>query len=120
MYKAFSSTKLFVIAYLALVLPTLHLADTAAVEQGVFLTTFNLPALLYIASMLGIWALCYIRGSIIGKQWLVAIPTVAFVFDLTPSLVTISAVPYLYHLLAIIIGVASPLVAINHDRYGMR
>ncbi len=111
MYKAFSNTRLFVMTYLVLALPT-YLADAGAVAND---------SILYVLSMVGIWGICLIRGTIIGKNWLVLIPSVAFVFDLTPALAAISFVPYLYHLLAILLGAASPSVAVTHtDTYKMR
>jgi len=111
MYTAFSNTRLFMIAYLVLALPT-YLADAGMIERG---------AMLYVLSMVGIFGICLVRGSLIGKNWLVLIPTVAFVFDLTPALAAISFVPYLYHALAILLGAASPSVALAHnDTYKMR
>jgi hypothetical protein len=111
MYTAFSNTRLFMIAYLALSLPT-YLADAGMIEHG---------TMLYVLSMVGIFGICLVRGSLIGKNWLVLIPTVAFVFDLTPALAAISFVPYLYHALAMLLGAASPSVALAHnDTYKMR
>ncbi|TXI45512.1 hypothetical protein [Methylophilus sp.] len=96
MYHALLKTKLFLLSYLVLVLPT-GLADAGIIAHN---------AILYGLSMVGIWAICLIRGHIIGKYWLVAIPSVAFVFDLMPALAAIGLVPYLYHLLAMVIGAA--------------
>jgi len=96
MYQAFLNTKLFIVTYLILILPT-YLADTGIIENN------SIP---YVLSMVGIWGICLIRGHIIGKYWLVAIPSVAFVFDLTPALAEIALVPYLYHMLAMVIGAA--------------
>ncbi|WP_029147347.1 hypothetical protein [Methylophilus sp. 5] len=111
MYKAFSNTKLFMMTYLTLVLPT-YLADAGMIEHG---------SILYVLAMVGIWAICLSRGAIIGKRWLVLIPTVAFVFDLTPALAVISFVPYLYHLLAIVLGALCTSDAITHtDSYNTR
>lgn len=110
MYKIFSDTRLFIVSYLLLVLPT-YLADAGIVDNGLSLNTFTLTSLLYVLCMAGIWGLCLIRGAMIGKNWLVLIPTVAFIFDLTPALAVISAVPYLYHALAILLGAVSPVVA---------
>jgi hypothetical protein len=96
MYHALLKTKLFILTYLVLVLPT-GLADAGIIANS---------SILYGLSMVGIWAICLIRGHIIGKYWLVAIPSVAFVFDLMPALAAIALVPYLYHLLAMVIGAA--------------
>ena len=119
MYKIFSDTRVFTVSYLLLVLPT-YLADAGIVENGLSLNTFNMTSLLYVLCMVGIWGICLIRGAMIGKNWLVLIPTVAFIFDLTPALTVISAVPYLYHALAIILGTVSPGVTRNVDRYETR
>jgi len=111
MYKAFSNTRLFIMTYLVLALPT-YLADAGIIANS---------SILYALSMVGIWAICLIRGTIIGKHWLVLIPSVAFVFDLTPALAAITFVPYLYHALAILLGAASPSIALSHrDTYKMR
>ena len=121
MYKAFANTSLFTMTYLIFTLPTYYLAYSGMVENSSSASTLNLPAALYILSMVGIWGICFIRGSIIGKNWLVLIPTVAFVFNLTPALTAIPIVPYAYHLLAIFLGAACPLVAATHtETYEMR
>lgn len=98
MYKAISSTKIFVLLYLILILPT-YLADIGIAGPGTFL---------YGISMAGIYVICLIRGDIIAKHWLVLMPTVSFLFDLTPALAVISIAPYVYHCLAIIIGISCP------------
>ncbi|KQT36035.1 hypothetical protein [Methylophilus sp. Leaf414] len=116
MYKIFSDTRLFIVSYLLLVLPT-YLADAGLVQNGLSLNTFNMTSLLYVLCMVGIWGLCLVRGAMIGKNWLVFIPTVAFIFDLTPALAVISAVPYIYHALAIFLGAVSPSVTTNVDTY---
>lgn len=113
MYKAFTNTSLFAITYLIAVVPNLAFSDI--VEGGLALTTFSIASTLYFLSMVVILALCLIRGNMIGKHWLVFIPTVAFVFDVTPSLTAIHMVPYVYHALAIILGIACPLVADTHS-----
>lgn len=119
MYKTFADTRLFVMTYLILVLPIYFLADSDIVGQS--LSSLSLLSVLYVLSMVGILGICLIRGAIIGKNWLVLIPTVAFVFDLTPALTAISIVPYLYHSLAIFLGAFFLPVAVTHtNRYEMR
>ena len=113
MYKAFANTSLFTITYLIAVVPNLFFSNI--VEKGLMLTTFGIASMLYFLSMIVILAICHIRGSLIGKHWLVLIPTVAFVFDMTPSLTGIHIVPHVYHALAIIIGMACPLGADTHS-----
>lgn len=121
MYKAFANTRLFTVTYLILVLPTYYLAYSSLIETGASLSSLNMPSILYILSMVAIWVICLIRGAIIGKNWLVLIPTVAFVFNLTPALSAIPIVPYAYHLLAILIGAVCPRVAMTHtETYEMK
>jgi hypothetical protein len=110
MYKAFANTGLFTIIYLAFVLPLYAIADAGMVENGL---SFSLASMSYVLCMVAIWAICLIRGAIIDKPWLVLIPTVAFVFDLTPALTAIPFVPYVYHLLAILIGASSSLATLS-------
>jgi hypothetical protein len=115
MYKALANSTIFTVTYLIFVLPTYYLTYVSIIENGLVMRAFNLPSILYIVSMLAIWAICLIRGAMIGKNWLVLIPTVAFVFNLTPSLTAIPFVPYVYHFLAIIIGATSALVVVERN-----
>lgn len=119
MYKALASPGLFAMTYLIAVMP--NLAYSGIVENGLSLISLSIASIMYVLSMIVIWAICIIRGMMIGKKWLVLIPTVAFLFDLIPALTTIQAVPYIYHLLAIIIGAASPTIVkigLNTRRMG--
>ena len=109
MYHAISNAKIFVLVYLILLVPTyLGLADSGVIGTG---------AIVYILSMAGIFAICLIRGEMIAKKWLVLIPLVGFVLDLMPAFSTISFTTYLYHLLALILGVACPITATLNSRY---
>lgn len=117
MYKAFANTSLFTLTYVICLIPTYYAAYAGIAENA----SLDAPAILYLLSMLGIWAICLIRGDIIGKLWLVLIPTVAFIFNLTPALTSIPIVPYAYHLLAILLGAALPSVALTAaDGFEMR
>jgi hypothetical protein len=117
MYKAFTNTSLFTLTYLICLIPTYYSAYAGMTENA----TLSAPAILYLLSMLGIWGICLIRGAIVGKHWLVLIPTVAFIFNLTPALTAIPIVPYAYHFLAILLGAALPSVALTPaDGYEMR
>jgi hypothetical protein len=121
MYKKYADTKIFVITYLVFLLPISFLTYSGMVKNSLSLSTLNMPSILYVLSMMGIWGICLIRGHLIGKHWLVLIPTISFVFNLTPTLSAITSVPYVYHLLAISLGVACPLVAEGHSgTYEMR
>ena len=109
MYNAISNPKVFVLIYLVLLAPTyLGFADSGVIDTRV---------ILYILSMAAIFAICMIRGDMIAKKWLVLIPLVAFVLDLMPAFSPISFTTYLYHLLAMILGVACPITATLSNRY---
>lgn len=98
MHKAFASNAVFVVSYLALMLPTYYFQHVNAS-----------PTILAI-SLLGLCWLCVVRGTYIGKRWLAVLPIVAMAFELIPRL---SAIPYVstsYHILAIIIGIAFPVM----------
>ncbi|PPC94167.1 MAG: hypothetical protein CTY33_05060 [Methylotenera sp.] len=111
MYKAFANKNLFMISYIICLLPTYFLGYAGIVENGLALNAITISSILYMLSMAVIWGICFARGVLIGKEWLVLIPTVAFIFNLTPALTAIPFVPYEYHLLAIILGVACPLIS---------
>jgi len=113
MKKILGNGVVFIILYLLCMFPTyilpwlgsnsavLNAAGTAA-EAGVS------PAFwLHLAALLALVALTWIRGSLIGKTWLLIFPFLALVFDLTPFLNWIPLVPTVMHLLAMILGVAS-------------
>lgn len=99
------------ISYIICLLPTYFLGYAGIVENGLALNATTIPSILYMLSMAVIWGICFARGVLIGKEWLVLIPTVAFIFNLTPALTAIPFVPYEYHLLAIILGAACPLIS---------
>jgi hypothetical protein len=113
MYKAFANTTIFTTTYLIFILPTYYFTNPSNIENGLVISIFSLPFMLYVLSMVVIWGICFIRGAMIGKRWLVAIPTVAFVFNLTPSLSMIPFVPYVYHFLALTLGVVCPLLTVS-------
>lgn len=112
MYKAFENRTLFVITYIILLLPTYFSSYAGVVENGLAAMPFS--SLLYVLSMMAIVAICFARGALIGKHWLVLIPVVAFIFNLTPALTAIPFVPFVYHVLAITLGAALPLVTQQH------
>lgn len=98
MPKAFASNTVFILSYLALMLPTYYFQHTNA--SSVVLTI----------CLLGLCGICVVRGAYIGKRWLAALPIVAMAFELIPRL---SAIPYVstsYHILAIVIGIAFPVM----------
>lgn len=114
MHKALVNTALFVTIYAIFMLPTYFLAHTNAssLDHGVA-NVLTLPFMLYLLSMVVLCSLSLIRGMMIGKPWLVLITVVAFAFNLMPTLNAIPFVPYVYHVLAIIIGAACPLLAVS-------
>lgn len=98
MQKAFASNAIFVVSYLALMLPTYYVQHT------------NASSTILAISLLGLCWICVVRGAYIGKRWLAVLPIVAMAFELIPRL---SAIPYVstsYHILAIIIGIAFPVM----------
>jgi hypothetical protein len=50
--------------------------------------------------------LAWLRGSLIGHAWLVALPVLAAVFDLVPGLNWIFLIPTILNVLCLILGVA--------------
>lgn len=109
--KALGNTPVFVVAYILFLLPTYYLpylgSNSAVV--GVLGAAAGVgvnPAFWWhLGAMLILCFLCWIRGSYIGKAWLVIFPFLATVFDLTPGLSAIPLIPTVMHLLAIILGV---------------
>lgn len=98
MHKAFASNVVFVSAYLLLMLPTYYFQHA------------NASSAVHVISLLGLCCLCAVRGAYIGKRWLTVLPLVAMAFELIPRL---SAIPYVstsYHILAMIIGIAFPVM----------
>lgn len=69
-----------------------------------------LPLLFHVSAMLVLLWICLERGKFIGKKWIALLPMVAFAFEFIPKLSVIAFVPSVYHLLAIVIGVASPIM----------
>jgi regulator of nucleoside diphosphate kinase len=120
MNKAIANTKLFVSTYIVLMLLTYYLpslgSKTFAVQSfdviGVSSAPISLlPLSLHILAMLGLLWINWVRGVMIDEKWLVLLPIVAFAFDFIPKLSAIPVVPSIYHLLAIVVGVACPFVA---------
>lgn len=110
MYKTFSNTTIFTLTYIIFFLPTYFFAYTGIVKNGLEASILTLPAILYILSVAAIGTICMIRGALIGKKWFVLIPIVAFVSNLTPALSTIPFLPFVYHLLALLLGALLPVV----------
>jgi hypothetical protein len=118
--KAFANTTIFTVTYLIFIMPTYYFVNASNIENGLAINVFSLPFMLYVLSMVVIWSICLIRGAMIGKRWLVMIPTVAFVFTLTPSLSMIPFVPYVYHFLALTLGAVCPLLTVSRSDTHMK
>jgi hypothetical protein len=112
MNRTLANTTAFVLAYIALMLPTylayidantslLHIMHTEG--DGLF----NFPIVVHVAFMCALCWICRIRGAIVGKRWLVVLPIIATAFEFIPALIAIPFIPTAYHLLAIIIGATS-------------
>lgn len=119
MNKAFANTTIYVSAYIAIMLMTYYLPNLGSkdfVDQslngsGLSNTPVSLfPVFLHISAMLALVWISLIRGIMIGKKWLVVLPMVAFAFDFIPKLSTIPIVPSVYHVLAIMVGAACPII----------
>lgn len=72
-------------------------------------TVSGLNMLLFVhLACLGILCLVtWLRGSIVGKAWIVTFPILAAVFDIVPGLSMIPLVPTVMHVCAIITGVSA-------------
>ena len=126
MNKAFANTATFVATYIALMLLTYYLPSLGSKSlvvqslDGANLTYSTVPLFplfLHISAMLGLLWVSLARGILISERWLVLLPLVAFAFDFIPKLSAIPIVPSIYHLLAIVIGAACPVVAaVNQSR----
>lgn len=109
--KALGNAPVFVIAYVLFMLPTYYLpylGSNSAVVGAVVAASgagVNPAFWMHAGAMLILCLLCLIRGSYIGKLWLLIFPVLAAVFDLFPGLSAIPMIPTIMHLLAIILGV---------------
>ncbi len=81
---------------------TLAAADAAASE----VSGLNLLLFVHLACLGGMALLAWLRGSVVGKTWIVALPIIAAVFDIIPGLSMIPLVPTALHITAIVVGVS--------------
>lgn len=110
MNKALANNTTFAVSYLLLMLPAYYLPLANTASTTLMPDVLHLQWMVILCAMLALCWLCVVRGALIGKRWLVALPAVAIAFELIPRL---SAIPYVsssYHLLAIIIGLAFPVI----------
>lgn len=103
---------IFALLYILLMIPTYWLPylgsnsavlNTAGSAAGIGMNPAFWPHLGALALLGGV---AWMRGNHIGKSWLVILPILALIFDLTPGLNFIPMVPTVMHLLAIILGVS--------------
>lgn len=85
-----------------LVNATLAAADAVSTEAS----GLNLLLFVHLACLAGLALLAWLRGSLVGKTWIVALPIIAAVFDMVPGLSMIPLVPTAMHITAIVIGVS--------------
>lgn len=120
MNKALGNTTIFVSAYLIFMGLNYYLSSLGSTAFEVQhlddaslsgLSVSILPSLFQISAILMLLWISLERGINIGKKWIVLLPIVAFAFDFIPKLSDIPMVPSVYHLLAIVVGVASPVIS---------
>jgi len=102
---------MFVVCYVVLMTPTyflpymgsnsLLLTAAASGASGQVYPLF----LIHLAFLVGLAVIAWARGSLIHKNWLVALPIAAGLFDMLPFLSLIPMVPTILHLATIILGV---------------
>jgi len=67
---------------------------------------------LHLAALFALVLITWFRSLLVAKQWLVILPILAAIFDMTPGLSSIPLAPTVLHLFAIIKGVSeSPVGA---------
>lgn len=81
---------------------TLAAADAASSE----VSGLNMLLFVHLACLGGLALLSWLRGSLVGKTWIVALPIIAAVFDIVPGLSMIPLVPTALHITAIVVGVS--------------
>lgn len=67
----------------------------------------NLLLYVHLVSLGALALIAWLRGSEIGKVWIVTFPIIAGVFDIMPGLSMIPLVPTAMHIGAIIMGVST-------------
>jgi uncharacterized membrane protein (GlpM family) len=112
--KALANPIFFVIAYVVFMLATYFLpygGSNSAVIQGTAAGMkapqaghFQLLFWLHLGSVAVLCLLAWLRGSRVGKAWLVIFPVIAGIFDLIPGLSLIPLIPTVMHICALIMG----------------
>jgi hypothetical protein len=113
----------FVVIYLLLMLPTYFLpymgSNSMAANAGLAVIDaaagggngLNLPLFVHLAALGGLMLIGWLRGSAVGKTWIVVFPVLAAVFDMVPGLNWIPLIPTAMHIACIIVGVSSQPLA---------
>ncbi|MEQ5787561.1 hypothetical protein J3454_06610 [Erythrobacter sp. NFXS35] len=86
---------------------TLAAADAASSD----VSGLNLLLFVHLACLGGLVLLAWLRGSLVAKTWIVALPIIAAVFDIVPGLSMIPLVPTALHITAIVVGVSGTPIA---------
>ena len=97
----------FLWLYLALMVPTYIRPYMGSNSLLAGVATFGATAPQFLVHLVCLIALCvfaHLRGKIIDKTWLVALPIAAGVFDMTPIVNWIPLVPTALHVAALVIG----------------
>ncbi|MCB2049462.1 MAG: hypothetical protein KDE32_14745 [Novosphingobium sp.] len=97
----------FLALYLAVMLPTyiLPYMGSNSLLAGVATLGATAPQfLLHLVCLIALCVFAQLRGKIIGKDWLVALPIGAGVFDMVPLLNWIPLVPTALHVVALVVG----------------
>ena len=104
------NTPAFVIAYLALMVPTYilpYFGSNSAVVN-VFSAAMGMGPTpqwwMHVWFLIMLAVLGWLRGSVIGKAYLPVFPVIAGVFDMTPGLSMIPMIPTVMHLVGVILG----------------
>jgi hypothetical protein len=124
MLHAIRNSIVFVIAYIALMLPTYglpYLGSNSAIAGAISAAAGWGPSFAWWAHM---WCLtmlmllCWMRGQFIGKSYLPVFPFIAAIFDMVPGLNLIPLIPTVLHIVAIVIGVknsALDITGLSHE-----
>lgn len=116
MISLLKNTVFYVIGYLLLMTPTYilpYFGSNSLIANGLGAALGHGPMPQW---WLHTWALVmlmlvgHVRGTLVGKRYLIVFPLVAAVFDMVPGLSIIPMVPTVMHALAIILGAINPVL----------
>lgn len=112
--KALANPMVFVVVYVIFMLATYVLpwggSNSAFIQSTASATNapqtghFQFLFWLHAASLGVLCLITWIRGSFVGKSWLVIFPVIAGLFDLMPGLSLIPFIPTVMHICALIMG----------------